>query len=229
MKQGNTNTLRLLVVALAVLIIFAAYRFAVVPANEKTDALKEDSEKLTNEIRIFDVEEKNRAKYEEGIKQSPLTAFALLERYGGGTSTEKTIMNIVNLEKYTGMAVSSVSFGLSTNLYSTDKLAYGDNKPGVFMYCQPVSLTYAATYESLKKAVDYINTYPERMNIDSLTASYDMLTGQLSGSLVINVYSVIGGKNEYVVPATDATIPVGTDNIFGTYELPSDEPEEGDL
>lgn len=229
MKQSNTNTVRLLVLAFAVLIIFAAYRFGMTPANEKAEVLKEDNKELEAQIKIFDAEEVNRKTYTEGINTCAAKCFAILERYGGGNTPEKTIMNLVNLEKSTDMSISSVAFGVDTSLYATENLIYNDGDLGVYLYRQPVTITYTATYEGLKKAVDYINTYPERMNIDSLTASYDMLSGQLSGSMVINLYSVYGGKNEYTVPVTDGNISIGTDNIFGTYDIPVNTPEEGGL
>lgn len=225
MKQGNTNTIRLVVLLFAVLVIFFAYRFGFSPANEKADTLKAETEELESQINVFKAEEKNKAKYEEGINTSSEKCFDILERYGGGNTPEKTIMMLVNLEKTANMQVSSIAYGVDTNLLATESLKLNEKSKGVYLYTQPVSITYTATYEALKKAVDYINTYPERMNIESVTASYDMLSGQLSGSMVINLYSVFGAKSEYTAPVTDATIPIGTDNIFGTYDVPEKKPE----
>lgn len=226
MKKENIGTIRLLVILFAALVLFLAYRFGFVPANEKTDVLKAETEELQAQVNIFKAEEARKPIYEEGINTSSQKCFDILERYGGGNTPEKTIMTLVNLEKVTSMSIDSIAFGTDTNLLATEALALKEGKPGVYLYRQPVSITYRATYEGLKKAVDYINTYPERMNIDSLTASYDMLSGQLSGSIVINLYSVYGARSEYYPPVTDATIPIGTDNIFGTYETPQKNPED---
>ncbi len=226
MKEGNTNTLRLLVLAFAVLVIFASYRFGFVPADEKTDVLKEENKELEAQIDVFKAEEVNKEKYQTGINNNAEECFTILEKYGGGNTPEKTVMTLVNLENTTGMQVSSIAFGTDTNLLATEALALHEGKPGVYLYRQPVSITYTASYEALKRAVDFINTYPERMNIDSVTASYDMLSGQLSGSMVINLYAVYGAKSEYFPPVTDATIPIGTDNIFGTYETPEQQPDD---
>ncbi len=94
------------------------------------------------------------------------------------------------------------------------------------MFKQPLTISYRVTYEGLKKAMDFITGYKERMTVDNITASYDTLTGQLTGTMVINLYSVMGGNAVYTAPSTGVT-NFGTENIFGTYE-PDDSKEKED-
>ena len=121
------------------------------------------------------------------------------------------------------MSVSSVNFGSDSNIYYTSNLQKGGSV-GVYMYKQPLSFSYTATYEGLKKAVDFINNYKERMNVESLSASFDSLTGQLMGTISLNLFSVVGGNEKYEEPETGIT-DIGTENIFGTY-TPNDNNSE---
>lgn len=77
-------------------------------------------------------------------------------------------------------------------------------------------LTYQSTYEGLKKAIDFINTYKEKRHISDITASFDMTTGNLSGTISVVLYETENGAG-YEAPALHS-IGVGKDNIFGTFE-----------
>ena len=55
--------------------------------------------------------------------------------------------------------------------------------------------------------------YPERRTIRSVNASYNSESGLLSGSLVVDLYAVSGGKKEYVAPKTE-DISLGVECIF---------------
>ncbi|MDF2804347.1 MAG: hypothetical protein K0S61_4252 [Anaerocolumna sp.] len=83
-------------------------------------------------------------------------------------------------------------------------------------YESTIILTYQATYEGLKKAIDFINTYHEKRHISDITASFDMTTGNLSGTISVVLYEADGGK-DYEAPVLD-NIGTGKDNIFGTFE-----------
>ena len=68
--------------------------------------------------------------------------------------------------------------------------------------------------------MDYINSYPERMNVQNFSSTFDQENAQLTGSMTINMYGV---KDEYHVYSepTVGGIDIGTDNIFGTIDLNS--------
>ena len=80
-------------------------------------------------------------------------------------------------------------------------------------------LTYQTTYDGMKKCIDYINNNEEKMNISDLTVAFDNTTGNLSGTLTINMYALDGINKAYVEPEING-VDIGTDNIFGTFELP---------
>lgn len=102
------------------------------------------------------------------------------------------------------------------NLVSdTEEEAITLNGP-VTGYQTTLNLNYQSTYEGLKKAIDFINTYNEKRHVTNITAAFDMSTGNLSGTMSIVLYEAEGGT-AYEAPELD-NIGVGKDNIFGTFE-----------
>lgn len=86
-------------------------------------------------------------------------------------------------------------------------------------YKTAVTIAYQTTYEGLKKSIRYINEYDERMNVIDLTASFDNTTGNLTGVMTIELFAVNGRDRvpeEPVIPG----VQLGTDNIFGSFEIP---------
>jgi outer membrane murein-binding lipoprotein Lpp len=86
-------------------------------------------------------------------------------------------------------------------------------------YQTAITLNYQTNYEGLKKCVDYINRNEDKMTIHDLSASFDSSTGNLTGSMTINLYSITGTDKVYEEPEINGG-RIGTKNIFGTFELP---------
>ena len=55
------------------------------------------------------------------------------------------------------------------------------------------------------------------MTLDNVNASFDSSTGNLTGTMTINIFSMTGGSTSYSAPDAGSTV-YGTDNIFGTIE-----------
>ncbi len=85
-------------------------------------------------------------------------------------------------------------------------------------YESTLTITFKVSYEGLKKCIDYINNYPEKRNIDEITLSYDSETGNLNGSMKINMYNLIGTGKEFSEP-TMGNVGIGLENIFGTIDF----------
>lgn len=105
----------------------------------------------------------------------------------------------------TGADDSSLSAAIQSNKYIGMKSA--------------VNISFKTTYAGLKKAIDYINKNHDRMTIGELNATYDTDTGNLSGSMVINMYILSGlGIQKTYEPPNLEDIVTGKDNIFGTLK-----------
>lgn len=87
------------------------------------------------------------------------------------------------------------------------------------LYRNQDTLQFVTTYKGLKKAVDFLNTQVGRMTVDNVSASFDSSTGNLSGTMTVNLYSMTNTGNTYNSPDA-GKVKLGTKNIFGTIEKP---------
>lgn len=86
-------------------------------------------------------------------------------------------------------------------------------------YKMGVTITYQASYEGLKKCMDYIKKEENRMNIRDISAAFDNSTGNLTGTITIDMYAYTGSGKAYEEPDLN-DVEISTDNIFGTFEVP---------
>ena len=85
------------------------------------------------------------------------------------------------------------------------------------LYRTQDSMQFTGTYASLKDMVDYLSEQTGRMTLDNVNASFDSSTGNLTGSITVNLFSMAGTDNLYTEPDA-GSVAYGTDNIFGTIE-----------
>lgn len=85
------------------------------------------------------------------------------------------------------------------------------------LYRTQVTLQFNGTYAGLKKAVLYVADQSGRMTLDNVNASYDTSTGNLIGTIIVNIFSMSGTERTYTEPDA-GSVAYGTDNIFGTVE-----------
>lgn len=87
------------------------------------------------------------------------------------------------------------------------------------LYRNQDTLQFVTTYKGLKNAVKYLNTQTGRITIDNINASFDSSSGNLAGTMVINLFSMDNAGITYVEPDA-GKVKLGTQNIFGTIETP---------
>lgn len=86
-----------------------------------------------------------------------------------------------------------------------------------------VTINYSVSYEGLKRSMKNIFMQTDRMTIDNVTVAFDETTGLLQGMTTVNMYCVWGQEDkEYVAPDFSSVL-LGTDNIFGTVTVHSEE------
>ena len=85
------------------------------------------------------------------------------------------------------------------------------------LYRTQDSMQFTGTYASLKDMVEYLSDQIGRMTLDNVNASFDSSTGNLSGSITINLFSMAGTGKAYTEPDA-GSVAYGTNNIFGTIE-----------
>ncbi len=209
---------------LIVAIIVVAYRFGYMRYTDMADDVKKESKQI--KTRIIELNEKiaMRPLYEEAIADSAKRIAEITAKYGPGNSAEKDIMLVRDFETRTKGTVSSASFTDDTIAFvSSGTNENGD--PTVSAYTSSLVMNYELDYFGLKRATDFIRKYHERMTVENFTASVNEETGKLTGSMTLNLYAMKTADKIY----TDPEIPdiiIGTDNIFGTDDMGTEEAEQ---
>ena len=86
------------------------------------------------------------------------------------------------------------------------------------------TLQFNGTYDSLKDAVDYLASRSGRMTLDSVDASFDASTGNLIGTITVNMFSMTGTGSTYTEPDA-GSVALGRKDLFGTIETAKNDNE----
>ena len=202
------------ILLLLILVIgFCAYQFGYVKYLEKANSVKASNKSVEARIAELNEKETYREEWTKVIGETDSKIKEILAKYGPGNTPEKSIMFIRNLEETAQMIVSSIAFNSDNVMFSSSDVDENGN-PKVELDSTFISINYSTSYEGLKACMDYINDYPERMNVSGFTASYNQENGLLSGNMTINLYGVRDADHTYVEPYVGG-IDLGTENIFG--------------
>lgn len=223
-KKSNGNDVKafFLVFILVIIAAVLAYFYLFMPLAEKRNTLLTENHDLDERL----INLKNMAVDEDlfkiGINESNKTIKQVMNHYSAGNTPEKSIMMIDGLEQKVGIRLPNLSFSQPEVISTVKMPLVTENADGTYtivyydvnLLRETLSTNYACTYEQLKKMIDYINAYPERMNIDSISVTYDSETNGLKGNVTLNLFAVTGTGKEYTEPNISG-LSMGTDNIFG--------------
>lgn len=220
-KKGSDLKVFFVVFVLVILAAVLAYFYLYMPKVEERDALLRENYELESRL----IELKNMAVDEDvfvkGINDSRDSIQQVLNNYSAGNTPEKSIMMINSLEKQIGIKLPNLSFSEPRTVTTVEMPMVSQNEEGkyvtsyykVSLLQENLTTSYECDYEQLKKLIDFVNDYPERMNIESITMAYDSTTGGLKGNLVLNLYAVTGTGKEYTAPDISG-LSMGVGNIF---------------
>lgn len=221
-SSGNDVKVFFLVFVMVIIAAVLAYVYLYMPLVEKRNTLLTENytldERLIN-LRNMAVDEEV---FKKGIDDSNKSLKTVMNHYSAGNTPEKSIMMIDYMEKEVGLRLPNLSFTQPT-VISTVKMpmvtetadsSYAIDYYDVNLLKETLSTNYACNYTQLKKLIDFINAYPERMNIEAITIAFDSETSGLKGNLTLNLFAVTGTGKEYVAPEIN-DLSMGTGNIFG--------------
>ena len=219
--KGNTTKILIGAVVIAVLILGAAYKFFYSEDIAKAESVQNEINTL--QVRVDELNQKNanRPMYEAGITESDDIIDTILTLYGPGNTPEKTIMLVVDMCNKIGIKVPNVSFMDDSRVFASE--AQNENgEPKIQIFKSGMALSVNGGYTQIKKLMDYINSYPERMNVENFTESFDSNSGRLVLTMNVNMYSVKDDNHVYEAPVVE-DIEIGSTNIFRTMEIATEE------
>lgn len=211
-NKASEGQKKLLIVLLMLVVFFAAYRFAYQPLTEDTEKLAEENAALEVEISDLKGKAANEAIYQAEIEAIHASIGEILEQFGPGVTPEKSILFFINLAQAAQVQIPTISFGEPALLYTTSSLTNAEGTP-YNQYAAAYNVAYSTSYEGLKTLIAYVNQYPEKMHLGTLTAAYNSETDSLSGNFSIEWYMLTGTDRQYRFEDLE-TIDIGNGNIF---------------
>lgn len=210
----------LLLALVGIGIAVCAWQFGFKKINAKTEVLTAETEVLKSEITKYTAVKDNIELYKTGIDSATNHIAEVLYDFPVYIMEEDMIMLGRNIEKnIDNTTVSSIAFGNASNVFSvasrpadatTVPISYG-------LYNNAINISYETTYDGFKDLVGYICDNKNRMSITNFSLAYDSLSGMLTATTTVNMYSVTGTDKEYTQQNLSG-VGTGTDNIFGTLE-----------
>lgn len=108
----------------------------------------------------------------------------------------------------------------ATNQAATGNQANTTSENNKELFVNQMTIEYSSTYGQLKELINYIQSSKNRKTLRAMQVSYDTDSGNLTGSVEMAMYSLTGLNKVYEGPIVPS-MTMGTDNIFGTVEVPS--------
>lgn len=201
------NDLRLVILLTSLFLLAGGYFLAYLPNNTKKaemQASNEQKEQRIKELQGMLLKKQEEIEMTEELSQE---IEEIKEVFPAMLTEEKAIYIVDLLEKETGIEITSMSFNMENPYYMGDGVAIAGMQSQVGMSYENVS------YGNLKKAISYINEYPDRMTIENLSCSYNEETNTLAGTIDVNFYAMQGTGKTYEPPVIMG-IPRGVKNIF---------------
>ncbi len=249
MKVSKRDIL-LLVAFIGILAAVCSYLFVFQPTMEKTEALVQENQQLTE--RIVDLQNKsaNRDSYESQTAQMNQRIEEIYQLFPVDVREEDAVLLAINQELLSPMEVESITIDallevplveasdpnmpdatyaieddLGTQEAPTPESGDTQGAAGVNPFSlmnRKATINYEVSYDGLKRSVKNICMQTDRMVIDNLSVVYDEQTGLLKGTTTVNMYCVPNQEGkEYEEPDFGGVL-LGTDNIFGTRVIRSE-------
>ncbi len=215
MKLGNTEK-NLIKALIGVVIAVLVWMFVASPIKDKKEALAAENAELKVKKEEYEAINAQKAKYEEGMTALQNEREELLESYPAGMLREDEIMYWANMERAnTGqLALENIGMsGLQEVFVDGQTPSEEEGATQLHLYKAPVNYTFKSTYAGVKGMTDYVFAQNDKKSIEGLSVAYNEETGNLEGSIDVNMYYMVGTGKDHT-PATIPSVPTGVSNVF---------------
>ena len=239
----------LLCVLGSILVLALAYIFVFSPLQKKSDVLAEDNDGLRKYISVLDDMRQNEETKKAEIAEYNEKRDEMLSHFSKIITNENAIEIIDKIEKETTFFTSQNTIVLNDLVFnqedsrtngdvdidtSEDEIVESKYKPEVnkelvqeygdiITERSCITVAYSCTYQELVDTINYINAFSTKMNVDNVVIGFDSDSGNLKGTMDINIYSVDAGIDADKVPDYEGGDYKGinygvSNNIFGSRE-----------
>lgn len=220
LKKIPHKQLKPILMLVTLIIVVSSYFFGYQKYSGKAELLEKENKVLINDRNELQEKNKNKEALIEEINEMKDRKKLIMDIFPSDLTQDKNIVFINNLANNTGMEIMGINLSDNELFYPAKGLDVSDTDD-LLGYKTKITISYSSTYEDLKECLSYINNYNERMNIPTYSATFNNTSGNLSGTMTIDLYSLSGGDVEFEDPLIEG-IPIGRDNIFKTFETSID-------
>ena len=215
MKLSDRD-LKLLVLLLLVAVIVCPIFFLIRPFNEKIESTNQHIGQLREREDFLAKLDANREFYNNSIALLAEERAKIISNYADGVRDENTVMFLANTEKQIPIAMTNLSFSQSEPTIITEASVDPDGNviDGLSAVTSYSTVSFVASYDSLKEFLAFIMGNKNKMVISSLSADQNDENGVITGVFVLNQYAVSGEGRE-LEPAKIPSMDHGVDNMFG--------------
>ncbi len=211
MTQSN---LKLILFLLSLVMVGGVYMYVYKPNQEDIASLESEIETLDKRYKDLKAKEANREQYEEEIVIYTEGFEDIVAYFPANLDQEVSVMFMKGVDEiHEGeFAINTVGLGMPKQFYTLGGAAGEEGSAAYTCYSAAFPISYTGTYDGIKNFIDYIMNYKYRMNISSVSISYDAENDIATGSVALNAYCVTGGDREG--DSVNVDVENGVDNIF---------------
>lgn len=209
----------ILIAVLAYLLVFRSF-------SEKNAVLEDEKVKLSNEVARLELLDVRKETYLETAEELSSLSAEMINQFPSEIREETAIMYAYDMENTSDIHVNSMTINPANLLYTMGQYntAATDNTTtdttvvqGVarYLYGVTLNLDYTVSYEGFKDIINFIQSDTDKRNVERISLSYDAQTGNLLGTMVVNLFSLQGNDKVYEEPYIPS-MPIGNTNPFGT-------------
>lgn len=244
MKKGLTTTHKRLIFILSGLLIFLLTFFLLFQKNmEKVKKLESSNVELQGQIEFLSNLQIQVNKMKESSEQKQKEIEKYSQEFPCKMTQQKVISNLYHLWVDSGMELRSIKPGSEQTFFKDGKyLSLSEEGEGSNTEAQNTEISeveknpeskvpfnqmvgkvtsydveVSGTRKQVLKAFDWISNNPEHMSLSGISLSFDTSTGKLTGTIVVNFYSLNGNGVPYEEPDISSII-LGNEDVFGTFK-----------
>lgn len=232
MNNLSSTAKKVIIIAAGALVLLLAIFLVFRPNLDKKATLENEIKDINNQIMYLQGLESICAELRENSDELLAETEDILHRFPASMPQEKVYYEIHKMIKETGVSVSSVSVSEPTSIYTGTNYVVPEEgaetpEEGETEFTEPsindmvgnaVDCTFplSGTEKQIMNTIEWFDDHEEFTSLSNVSLSFDSTTGQLSGSMTAQFYSLEGmGRvsDSLSIPG----IGLGNPNIFGTF------------
>lgn len=237
--MSDTAKKALLIIA-GLLVCVLTYFFVYQPNADEITSLEAESSKLQSEVNRLTTMQAAVEQMRPLAQQHEAEMDLYFAEYPSRMTEQKAIYNIYRMMVDTGMRVSTIQPAKDMTFMQSGQLVGGEEAvltenmeeaegAGASAEVSPETkvpisdiigkitsygITVTGTEEEVMNALDWISNNSEHMSVGAVTFSADSSSGKLSGTIMVNFYSMNGNGIAYVEPDISGIV-IGSKDLFG--------------